>query len=178
MGAKHLGPKRLADLIDPCVEATLRRKGFVSTDLIANWAEIVGPRFARRTQALEIRWPRPRASAAPDAPQEAATLVVRVEGALALEFDYARASVIERINAHFGWRCISRLALSQGPVEVPADMRPIPAPPAMALDTATVARLDAMVPPGDDALTGALRRLGAAVLKKVPAADDGGAKDL
>ncbi len=148
----------------------MRRKGFVSTDLIVNWDDIVGSRFAGRTQALEIRWPRLHPHVAQDAPQEGATLVVRVEGALALEFDYARASVMERINAHFGWRCISRVALSQGPV----DVRPKPAPATAVPDPTLAARLDAVVPPGSDALTGALRRLGSAVLTRSLAGYDGG----
>ena len=52
----------------------------------------------------------------PDARPEPATLVVRVESAFALEMQHLAPIVIERVNAHYGWRCVGRLVLKQGPV--------------------------------------------------------------
>ena len=58
----------------------------------------------------------PRGGADPDARPEPATLVVRVESAFALELQHLAPLLIERINAHYGWRCVGRLVLKQGPV--------------------------------------------------------------
>ena len=45
-----------------------------------------------------------------------ATLVVRVDGAFALELQHLAPLLVERINAHLGWRCIGKLALRQAPL--------------------------------------------------------------
>ena len=45
-----------------------------------------------------------------------ATLIVRVETGFAPELQHFSPVVIERVNAHFGWRCVSRLLFKQGPV--------------------------------------------------------------
>ena len=68
----------------------------------------------------------PRGGADPDARPEPATLIVRVESAFALELQHLAPLVIERVNAHYGWRCVGRLVLKQGPVPRPRPARPAP----------------------------------------------------
>src|SRR3712207_2307453 len=96
----------LADFIDACLGPSLAAQGFAAADVIVAWPEIVGERLAAFTQPLKIEWKRRAAHADPDSRPEPATLVVRVEGAFALELQHAAPLVIERINAHYGWRCI------------------------------------------------------------------------
>ncbi len=91
---------------------------------------------------------------------------MRVEGGFAIELQHDAPVVIERVNRYFGWRCIGRLALRQGPVPRPrAARRPFVEPDAAARGEIE-RRLDRMVGRFEDpALAAALGRLGALVAR-------------
>ncbi|HET6376927.1 MAG TPA: DciA family protein [Methylocella sp.] len=108
----------LADLVQTVIGPAARRRGFGESNLIMFWDDIAGERLAAHSQPVRVQWPpRPRHALAEEdtAP---ATLIVRVESGFALELQHLAPSVIERVNAHFGWRCIERLRLVQGPAAV------------------------------------------------------------
>lgn len=150
----------LADLIGPSIAESCGRAGFSVVEVVTHWDEIVGPELAPRTCPLKLQWQRrPEGTAA----SEPATLVVRVEGPYAIELQHMAPVVIERINAYFGFRCVSRLALRQGPVPA-RRARPFvpPEPDAAALCEAR-GTLGAFV---DEALAASLARLGALVRRE------------
>lgn len=150
----------LADFIAPCLGPALAAQGFAASDVVMAWPEIVGERLARDTQPIRIEWPRGRTPAASERP-EPATLVVRVTGVFALELQHITPVVIDRVNTHFGWRCIGRLSLRQGPVRRRAAAERKPAAP----DAAGQTRVDETVAAVDDeGLRRALARLGEAVV--------------
>lgn len=154
-------PKPLADFMDVCLGRALAAQGFAASDIIVAWPDIVGARFSGFTQPMRIDWPRRDRSADPGARPEPAALVVRVESAFALEMQHLAPLVIERINAYYGWRCIGRIVLKQGPVR-----RALPrAKAAPALPEAERQRVAAAVEAVDeDRLRDALDRLGQAVM--------------
>ena len=41
---------------------------------------------------------------------------LRVEGAFALEAQHSAAIILDRVNAHLGWRCVEKIAFRQGPL--------------------------------------------------------------
>ena len=47
-------------------------------------------------------------------------MVLRVEGARALDIQYKRQQILERINAYFGYAAVSDLRLVQAPLQAPA----------------------------------------------------------
>jgi hypothetical protein len=107
----------LADLIQTAIDPVLRRQGFGPSDLVMFWDDIVGERLAAMSQPVKVQWPaRQHDRAAENRRPTPATLVVRVETGFALELQHLAPLVVERVNAHFGWRCVSRLLLKQGPV--------------------------------------------------------------
>ena len=154
-------PKPLADLIDVCLGPALAAQGFAASDIIVAWTEIVGERLASFTQPLRIEWPRGAAARDRDARPEPATIFVRVESAFALEMQHLAPVVIERVNAHYGWRCVGRVVLKQGPVKRPA---PPPAPASALTEEDRRRVTEAVGGVGEDALRGALERLGQAVV--------------
>ena len=153
-------PKPLADLIDTCLGPALAAQGFAASDIIVAWPEIVGERLANFTQPLRVEWPR-GAARDRDARPEPAAMVVRVESAFALEMQHLAPVVIERINAHYGWRCIGRIVLKQGPVKRAAPAGP--PPPALTEDDRRRVT-EALADVRETALRGALERLGQAVV--------------
>lgn len=96
-----------------------RRFGFAQGALVARWAEVVGPVYARWSIPESIRFPRGE--------KGNGTLTIRVEGPFSLQLQHVAPQIIERANRIFGHAAIARLRLVQGEVPKPSD-RPKPAP--------------------------------------------------
>ena len=147
----------LADLVAPCLAPSLARFGFGEADLLMFWPEIVGERLAARCEPLRLQWP---ARAARQEKAEPATLIVQVEGGFAVELQHQAAVVLERVNAHLGWRCVGRLVLKQGPVARRQMPRAVPPrPDAQAIERARTSAEGI----ADDDLRDALVRLGSRI---------------
>lgn len=158
--------KPLADLIDDCLAPALAAQGFAGRAIISLWPEIVGERLAARTRPLKIDWPRRRP--APGEASDPATLVVRVEGAFALDMQQLAPLVMERVNTHLGWRAVGKIVLKQGPVEAPA-AKPAPPQPDAALVAEVARQVEIIADPG---LRAAFERLGQSIaLRRSETAD-------
>ena len=144
----------LADLVRRTLADTFARQGFASIELVTHWNDIVGAEIAAHCEPLRLKWPRGGDVEAP----EPATLVLRVEGPIAIEIQHLAPVILERVNQFFGWRAVGRLALRQAPLaRRPArQVRPAPDPQA-------AARIAATLDIGDEDLRNALARLGAAI---------------
>jgi hypothetical protein len=172
---RNKGPwsRPLADLVGAVIDPVLARQGFSQSDLILYWDEIAGERLAAMSQPIKLQWPkRPDWSRAPESRrdrsggherQDSATLVVRVESGFALEMQHLSGALIDRVNAHLGWRCVGRITLKQGPVERRRAGRAVKLAP-----DAEIERAAEMIVTGieDAPLRSALLRLGASVLAK------------
>lgn len=156
------GPTLLAAFVAPLIEPALARQGMSETSLLTEWPEIVGAHLARFCRPIELQWPR-ASRRDPDAQPASATLVLRVDGAFALEAQHSSAVLIERVNAHLGWRCVGKIAFRQGPLDRPARRAAKPAPPsAHALEKAAAYAAPIVA----DDLRDALTRLGARTIEK------------
>ena len=155
----------LADLLGDTLDPLLAKQGFGESDTILNWDEIAGERLAAVTEPLKMQWPSRGPKRSPDEAAEPATLILRVEGAFAIEVQHLAAILCERINGRLGWRCIGKISMRQGPIERRAKgPRRTPPPPAEAV--AAASKLSQGI--ADEGLREALTRLGARVLTKPP----------
>ncbi len=105
-------PRPLSDFLGATLNDTLKTQGFASTEIIARWADIAGPEIAAHSEPMKIAWPRHAEAET----AEPATLVLRVEGPVALEIQHLAAVILERVNRFFGWQAIGRIALRQAPL--------------------------------------------------------------
>ena len=154
------GPRPLADFVAPGIAEMCGKAGISVVEVVTNWDEIVGPDLGPRSVPLKLQWPR----RGPDGTlPEPATLVVRVEGPYAIEMQHAAPVVLERINAYFGWRCVGRIALRQGPVPARAARAPAPPPPAAEAVAAVRGEMGRFE---DEDLAASLARLGALVRRE------------
>ena len=152
------GAKALAEFVPGILEEALAARGLSEASLIADWTAIVGESVARYARPIQLQWPPRAARRNPEAPIAPATLVLRVDGAFALEAQHNAAVIAARVNAHLGWRCVERIAFRQGPLPPPKEKRrPLPSPSAEAEARArsAVASIES------DELREALTRLGA-----------------
>ena len=102
-----------------------------------------------------MQWPRP----VEGQKQEPATLVLRVEGPMALEIQHSSDVILERVNRFFGWSAVGRLALRQAPLS-----RRNPPKSSGAPDAASVAEIaETLSAVEDEELRAALARLGASI---------------
>lgn len=160
---RHSFARPLADLIGATLDPLMARQGFGAADVILNWEDIAGERLAAVTEPLRMQWPTRAPLRSPDAAVQPATLVLRVEGAFALEVQHLIPVLCERVNAHLGWRCIGRIALRQGPIE----RKPGPRRVALPIDAAALREAESSARGiENDDLRRALTRLGSRVLAK------------
>ncbi len=153
---RRRGPVSIAELIGKTLDPLTAKRGFAASQLTANWAEIVGQRYADCSLPEKIVWPR---GAANDG--VSGMLVVRIEGPRALLFQHELPQVIERVNATIGHGTVDRIRVVQGPV--PAATQPgKPPPPLDAKGESALADSVGSVESAD--LRDALKRLGRAIL--------------
>ena len=157
---KKTGAKPLAELVEPFLQPIMAAQGFASVDLVTGWPDIIGSPLDAHTQPVKLEWPRRQRSNEAGLEGGAATLVLRVESAFALDVQHMLPVLIERINARYGWRCVDKIVLKQGPVEHKERARP-PARPTQETIHAAEERVGAVA---DSGLRDALVRWGAGVL--------------
>src|SRR6201990_3159072 len=107
-----ISAKPLSVLLSDVFSDAYAKQGFAARELVTRWAEIAGPEISAHSEPLKIQWPRPVKAQ----PQEPATLVLRVEGPMALEIQHASEIILQRVNRFFGWSAVGRLALRQAPL--------------------------------------------------------------
>jgi len=120
---KQASLRPLSDLLDEALGPVLAAQGFAASDIVTGWPEIVGETLATQCEPLKISWPRRIG----DAPPEPATLILRVEGAFSLDIQHQIPVIIERVNTRYGWRCIGKIVIKQGPLHKTPARKPRPA---------------------------------------------------
>jgi hypothetical protein len=154
------GAVKLSELVGKALDPVIARRGFATADLIAAWADIVGPRHAAWTAPEKITWPRDAKDGA-----GAGTLVLRVDGPRAILIQHELGQIVERVNAFFGYAAIARARIVQAPVTGAASQPAATTEPV--LDKAGETALgEAIAGVESDALKAALDRLGRGILAK------------
>ncbi len=152
------GMRILAATLPAVARRVLGQRGFAEGGLTAEWASIVGKAIATRCQPTRARPVRPGRNSE-------GTVTLRVEPGFALELQHLEPQIIERINGHYGYAAITRLILHQGPLSAPRRPRSPPPRPLNAAEEAELRQRVATVE--DDALRGALERLGRAMRQRL-----------
>ena len=111
-------PLPLGNLIPAITRPAFRRKSPAGSQVLADWAQIVGPALAAVTSPLRL---------------SAGTLTLACAGPVAMELQHLAPELIARINGHLGRLVVERLRFVQqaagGPRPVPAAPRPEPVLP-------------------------------------------------
>nr|WP_316013468.1 DciA family protein [Roseobacter sp. HKCCA0434] len=88
----------------PHLRAASEKRGFAHVRLLTDWDEIVGPEIARLARPLKVGYARSGFGA---------TLTVLVTGAAAPQVQMMTRTIIDRVNACYGYSAISRVTLTQ-----------------------------------------------------------------
>ncbi len=95
----------------------MEKFGFSTAALLTDWAGIVGDELARHTRPQKLKWPK-GVEAYAETPADArgrpgAMLLLQVDGTRALEVEYRKRQIADRINAYFGYRAVAEIRLEQ-----------------------------------------------------------------
>lgn len=118
------GPaKPIADLVPQIGRTAFRRFGFVQSNVVTRWPEIVGDTHARVCEPESIRFP----------PGEKSDGILQlvVLSAHAPLIQQVIPEIIERVNRFFGYKAVTRVKLRQGAVNPPHAERRAKAPPSL-----------------------------------------------
>jgi hypothetical protein len=96
--------KTVAELIGQSLDPLVRKRGLARAELISWWPDIVGEAYAGRTVPERIKWARDG---------KGATLVVRCDPSVALQFSYETEQVRERLNVYFGYSAVGAVRVVQ-----------------------------------------------------------------
>ncbi len=91
-------------LLTDKLRAAGETRGFAVSRLLTQWDEIAGAQLAAITRPVKVNYPREGLGA---------TLTLLVAPAQGPEVQMALPQLIERVNAVYGYRAISRIALTQ-----------------------------------------------------------------
>lgn len=113
--------KAVGSFLPALTTKAFQKYGFSAVSLIMDWPAIAGRELAQFTAPERLKWPRAvehadeeGASAPPG--RRGATLILRVDGAKALNVQYSARQIIERINAYFGYAAVAELRVVQAPI--------------------------------------------------------------
>lgn len=157
----YIPGKAVGTFVPRLTQKAFEKYGFSAATLLTDWATIVGPALARDTRPERLKWPRgveayseidESASGRPGA-----TLILKVDPARALDIEYKRGQILDRINGYFGYRAVGEIKIMQEAIVAAqrqgaaiAPVRSAAAPPAAKPDLSSVT---------DDGLRAALERL-------------------
>ncbi len=192
--SKGRGARTLSEVVNRTLDPLVARQGFGELTLLTQWEMIVGARIGAICAPEKLVWPpRPKTPAGKtpagktpagktpvakteptkthmrsiNAEPRPATLRLRVEPGFGLDAQHMSGAIIERVNAHLGWRCVGRLSFIQAPLTRLAPKRARPA----RSDAEARAKASAATEGVEhDALRAALLRLGEQIMSRV---DDG-----
>lgn len=99
------GFRRAGEFAKDQLRAAGGRRGFAETEVLLRWPEIVGAALAPLCRPVKVSYGRSRTLGA--------TLVVEAEGARAPELEMQAPRIVERVNAFYGYRAISKLRITQ-----------------------------------------------------------------
>lgn len=148
---RRFAPARAGDVARAIIRSPLAKRGFAHSELLTEWDTVVGPQIATLVRPLRLGHAA-RAGVG-------GTLTLGVLGARALEAQHMEPAIIERVNAHYGYRAVARIRLSQVGAEIFAQ-QDIAKPDPQPTQEQENAVKTAVAPVADEELRDALERLG------------------
>lgn len=101
--------RRLGTILPAEARKALRKFGFAEAEIVTKWSQIIGKELGERTLPIRLTYPEGHA--------RGATLHLLVESGLALEIQHMEPLLLERINGHYGYAAVAKIALRQGGIQ-------------------------------------------------------------
>jgi len=99
------GFSRVSDAARGLIRKPLAKRGFAQARLLTEWDAVVGAEIAGLVRPLRLSHTSKEGMGG--------TLTLGVLGVRALEAQHQEPAIIERVNAHYGYRAVARIRLAQ-----------------------------------------------------------------
>ncbi|MBR1604615.1 MAG: DUF721 domain-containing protein [Alphaproteobacteria bacterium] len=96
----------LAQTLMPLTKKIMSKHGFIETDIITNWDNIVSEQLAQYCSPLKIEFPK-------DKKNNGRLLLQVISGAFALEISHREKYILDKINTYFGYQAVSSIKILQ-----------------------------------------------------------------
>jgi len=146
--------KRLSTMIDPMIAPSAKARGFAIGRIVSHWHDIVGDMSS---------WCRPDAVSFPRDSRMDGTLRLQIASGRGPQAQAMSDVIIDRVNANFGYRAISRISLVQTLSTPMQSASPKPAPQLNQTQHDIWTLDDKLKDVKSPELRAALRRLGSSV---------------
>ncbi len=153
---RRYGVRQVAMAAAQVTKRAFGKRGFAMTELLTRWPAIAGDSMAQHSIPEKLTFPQGKS--------DGGALLVRVDGAMGLEFQHLQPVLIERINAQCGFRAVSHIKIIQGPVGRPARKLTARKKPLGQAESQLLG--EELGPVTDPGLRAALARLGTGVLSR------------
>ena len=156
---RYGGTRPLAALVPGIAKKAVGKRGFTDARILNDWENIVGPDVAAHAHPDRLSFQKGK--------RDGGILHIRAEGPIALELQHLEPLLIERINAHFGYRAVDGIRLHQVPLERTAKAKTKKSPPFPPPDPGQIAALqDQLKTVEDPELRAILERIGISILQR------------
>ncbi|MGC1261416.1 DUF721 domain-containing protein [Jannaschia helgolandensis] len=153
--------RRVSTLVERDIKRMGEKRGFSETRLLTHWAEIAGADTATICRPIKVGFPRGGFGA---------VLTLLTTGAQAPMLQMRLPQIIERVNACYGYRAISRIDITQtaptGFAEGQAEFAPKPKPRVQPSEQARTLAREQAQGVGDEGLRRSLEQLAANIISK------------
>lgn len=126
--------KPLKQCIEPLTRPVFKEKGIAAARLLTQWPSIVGEELAAHSYPEKVSFPQGK--------KTDGTLTVAAASGFALQLQYAQPLILERLATYFGYKAISRIAITQNYQPIATEKRPAKSQPKVALDKTALETID------------------------------------
>ena len=104
---KQLKPAtQLGWYVDKITKSFFNKRGFAQNYIIENWDYIVGSSFVEKSIPIKLQ-----------IEKIGGYIVIACDGSTALEIEYLKEDIIEKINSYYGFQAINKIKFQNLPIK-------------------------------------------------------------
>ena len=92
--------------VDKITKSFFNKQGFAQNYILENWSSIVGPSFVEKSLPIKLQ-----------IEKIGGYLVIACDGSTALELEYLKEDIIEKINSYYGFQAINKIKFQNLPIQ-------------------------------------------------------------
>ena len=92
--------------VDKITKSFFNKQGFAQNYILENWDSIVGPSFVEKSLPIKLQ-----------IEKIGGYLVIACDGSVALELEYLKEDIIEKINSYYGFQAINKIKFQNLPIQ-------------------------------------------------------------
>tara|TARA_B100001057_G_scaffold427522_1_gene452317 strand:- start:309 stop:812 length:504 start_codon:yes stop_codon:yes gene_type:complete len=92
--------------VSKITKSFFNKQGFAQNHILENWDSIVGPFFVEKSLPIKLK-----------IEKIGGYLVIACDGSTAIELEYLKEDIIEKINSYYGFQAINKIKFQNLPIQ-------------------------------------------------------------